>query len=118
MAIPYVKRRVTVANGATASSALLIDTNIDQRPLVLCGMKPSAAITANTAKITMCPTETGTYAQINDANGVNLTIAMAAAVYTQLQPSQYAVFENYIKVEFSAGVSAAIDIDLYFRPAS
>lgn len=116
MSLPYIRRDVTIANGATSSSVLFIDDSIDIRPLILCGIKLSSAITSNTCNIQMCATSGGTFADIKDEDDALIDFTLAGANYVKLKPTDYAVFDSYIKIKLGAAASAATTATLFFRP--
>lgn len=116
MSLPYMVRRVSAALNATETGSLFIDDSISTVPVVLCMVKPSNAVTAVTAQVTMSDDGT-TFYPIQDEAKAELDFDIEANAYTRLPPTDYAVFAQYIRLEFSAGLSAATDFDLYFRPA-
>lgn len=116
MSLPYIRRNVTISSGATDSSVLFIDDSIDTRALILCGIKLSAAITSNTCNIQMCPTSSGTFADIKDEDNALIDFTLAGANYVKLKPTDYAVFDAYIRIHLGAAASANTTATLFFRP--
>lgn len=115
MSLPYVKRQVSVASGGTASTPLLIDDSICTVPLILCAVKLNTALTAVTAHIEMS-SDGVTYSAIQDETKTAITFDLESAIFSRLKPTDYAVFEKYIRVGFGSAVSADATLDLYFRP--
>ena len=109
-----VKKVRAAASGTATDSFSTADIPVGYG---LAGIKPSGTLTSVNAYVEMS-SDNSTFTGISDEQDVQLVVVMASARYKRLMPAEYPVLDEFMRLSFASGISAAREFELFFRPVA